>query len=217
MEYNTLMESSVGKLIIIRHTESEWNKLGIWTGSRDVHLSEDGFKTSEKIGNLIDGIPIDEAIISTQIRTYETLLGIEKVLGDFDIPVTCSGAINERDYGLYTCQDKHKIEKEVGEEKFCAIRRGWDCHIPGGETLKMVYERVVPFYIKEVIPRVLLGKNILLISHGNAIRAMIKYIENISDKDIEETEMPFDEVYIYDIDNDGKSLHKEVLTVAEKK
>lgn len=202
-----------GKLIVARHQESEWNKLGLWTGSKDVHLTEYGFRISEDMGVLIEGIHIDKAFASTQIRSYETLLGLEEKAHDLDVPVEFSSSINERDYGDYTGKNKWDEEKVLGEEKFQSVRRDWDCPIPNGETLKMVYERVVPFYKDRILPLILEGKNILVVSHGNAIRALIKYIESISDEEIKNVEMIFECILLYEVDDEGRMISKEVRSM----
>lgn len=201
----------IGKLIIVRHTESEWNKLGLWTGWTDVHLSEKGRETAKKLGTLLKDYKIDEAVVSGQIRTKETLEGIKTELTDLNFPVSSCSEINERDYGDFTGKNKWEVEKEVGKEKFLEMRRGWDCPIPGGETLKVVYERAVPFYINSILPKLISGKNILMVSHGNSIRAMVKYIENLDDKQIENTEMLFNQIYVYDVDETGHKVDKKVL------
>ncbi len=205
-----------GKLLIVRHHESEWNKLGIWTGSRDVHLTEYGFRKSEEMGELIRGIKIDKAFASTQIRSYETLLGMEEKVNELDLPVEFSSALNERDYGDFTGKNKWEMKEKFGDEQFECIRRDWNCPIPNGETLKDVYERVVPYYKEKILPLILEGKNILIVSHGNAIRAMMKYIENIADEDIRKVEMIFGCVLMYDIDKEGHMITKEIKCVESK-
>ena len=194
-----------GKLLIARHAESEWNATGQWTGRTDVHLSEKGFKEAAMLGNLLKHIevPIDVAYCSEQIRTRETLEGMLNTAHFFDVEIRTNGAINERDYGDYTGKNKWEIRDILGEEKFNAVRRGWDVEIPKGETLKMVYERVVPFYKEEIVPLVHSGKNVMLVAHGNSIRALIKYIESISEDKVGELEMIFGQIITYDIDESG--------------
>jgi 2,3-bisphosphoglycerate-dependent phosphoglycerate mutase len=201
-----------GKLIIVRHTQSQWNKLNKWTGKTDIGLSEEGKEMAKKIGHLLKGIEIDEAITSNLTRTKETLSGIEETLQN-KIPNICTNCIDERDYGDYTGKNKLEVEKECGTAAYLDIRRGWVCPIPNGETLKDVFERAVPYYTKEILPKLLNGKNILIVAHGNSIRAMVKYIENISDEDISKVEMPFNEVYVYEVDQEGKKVNKEILKV----
>src|SRR4051812_41907273 len=131
-----------GKLILARHHESEWNKLGKWTGAQNVGLTPYGFDMSRKMGHLLKGLIIDQAFASAQIRSLETLLCMEDGIC-IDVPIIRDAALNERDYGDYTGKDKWEMEKLLGETEFENVRRGWDYPVPHGETLKMVYERVV--------------------------------------------------------------------------
>lgn len=102
------------------------------------------------------------------------------------------------------------MKELLGEEQFEKIRRGFDVAIPNGETLKMVYDRIVPFYLSHIVPRLARGENVLIVSHGNALRALMKYIESISDTDIENVEMMFGGAVVYRLDEQGKMKHKEV-------
>ncbi len=198
-----------GKLILARHHESEWNKLGKWTGRRDRHLTDYGFQKSEDMGLLIKDMRIDAAFASMQVRSIETLSCMLNICERYEVPTTHSAALNERDYGEYTGKDKWEMEKILGEEEFTRLRRGWDYPVPGGETLKMVSERAVPYFLKEILPQVEAGKNILVVAHGNSLRTIIKYIERISDEGIADVEMPFGAIVIYDLDAEGHMLHKE--------
>lgn len=203
----------MGKLIIARHHESDWNKLGLWTGLRDRHLTDYGFEKSTEMGNLIKGIHIDHAFASMKVRSIETLSSMLEAVGQFNVPTEHSDALNERDYGDYTAKDKWEMEKLIGEVEWDRLRREWDYPVPNGETLKMVYARVVPFFLEKVVPLVNAGQNVLMVFHGNAIRALMKYIENIPDEEIKNLEMLFGAVVIYDIDKDGRMVSKEVKTV----
>ncbi len=203
----------MGKLIVVRHHESEWNKLGQWTGLRDRHLTEYGFQKSTEMGSLLTDTHIDAAFASMQVRSIETLSCILESLNLTHVPTVHSANLNERDYGDYTGKNKWELQTELGEEQWNNIRRNWDCPVPNGETLKMVYERVVPFFLGQILPLVQEGKNVLLVSHGNAIRALMKYIENISDEDIAHTEMLFGQVVLYDLDEQGHIVHKEIRRI----
>jgi 2,3-bisphosphoglycerate-dependent phosphoglycerate mutase len=205
--------NTMGKLIIARHHESEWNKLGKWTGVTDVGLTEYGFEMAKKMGELIKDVHIDQAFTSAQKRSLQTLLSIEEG-HNIDVPITRAAALNERDYGDYTGKNKWEMEKLLGEQKFKEVRRGWDCPLPHGESLKTVYNRVVPYFLKEIFPLVKSGKNILVVTSGNSLRTIIKYIEKISDTGIADVEMPFGAIIIFDLDSDGHMLHKEVRQVA---
>ena len=198
-----------GKLIIARHHESEWNQLGKWTGQHDAHLTDYGFKKSEDMGIQIQDIHIDQAFASMEVRSIETLSCMMNACKLEKIPTEHSTALNERDYGDYTGRNKWEMEKALGEETFDRVRRAWDYPVPNGETLKMVYERVVPFFISKILPLVNEGQKVLVVAHGNSLRALIKYIENVSDTDIENLEMPFGGIFIYDLDSSGHIISKE--------
>ncbi|MFZ2621070.1 MAG: pyruvate kinase [Minisyncoccia bacterium] len=200
----------MGKLIIARHQESEWNKLGKWTGTRDRHLTDLGFEKSEDLGLLMKDIKIDYAFASMQVRSIETLSCMLNVCNIFNVPTEHSASLSERDYGDYTGKDKGEMEKMLGGEEFRKLRRGWDYPIPNGETLKMVYERVVPFFLEKILPKINENKNVLVVGHGNSMRTLVKYIENISDEDIADVEFPFGKVFVYYLDSNGHMIKKEI-------
>lgn len=199
-----------GKLIIARHHESEWNKLGKWTGLRDRHLDDYGFEKSADMGLLINDIRIDCAFASMLVRSIETLSSMLNACERYDVPTEHSAALNERDYGDYTGKQKWEMEKLLGEEEFKRLRRGWDYPIPHGESLKMVYDRAVPYFREQILPKVNEGKNVLVVAHGNSLRAIMKYIESVSDEGIADVEMPFGAIIIYDLDGIGHMISKEV-------
>jgi 2,3-bisphosphoglycerate-dependent phosphoglycerate mutase len=204
-----------GRLILIRHQESQWNKEGRWTGSRDIHLTEKGFERSNKVGECIKGlnINIDNAFASMEVRSIETLSCVLNICELYEVPTKHAEDFNERDYGDYTGNNKWEMEKLLGEEDFIKIRRSWDYIPPNGESLKMVYERVIPYFQKEVLPLLNNGKNVLIVGHGNSLRSLLKYIENISDEEITDIEFSFDEVLIFDLDFEGKNINKKTLTL----
>lgn len=201
-----------GKLIVVRHAESEWNATGQWTGNRDIHLSEKGFREAGLLGKKFKelGIIIDHAFCSQQIRTRETLEGILDGSGQFEVDILRSSAMNERDYGDYTGKNKWEMKDLIGEEAWNDIRRGWDVPVPNGEALKQVYERVVPFYVERILPLLLSGKNVLLVAHGNSIRALMKYVESISDEGVSDLEMLFGQIVSYTINENGLSIAKTI-------
>ena len=205
--------NEIGKLVVARHHESEWNKQGLWTGLRDRHLTDYGFKKSIEMGGLIKDISIDRAFASMKVRAIETLSSMLESLGKFDVPTIHSDALNERDYGDYTGKNKWEMQDLIGTEAWNKVRREWDYPVPNGETLKDVYERVVPFYLETILPILQSGKNVLLVAHGNSIRAMMKYIENISDDGIKDVEMPFGAVVVYSLNHDGHMVSKEIRQI----
>lgn len=198
-------------LILVRHGESEWNAKGVWTGLTDIPLSERGREEAQLVAKALKDIKIDLAYTSPLIRAKQTLDEIAHSLPS-PIPQTIENkALNERDYGVLTGKNKWEIEKEVGEDKFLMIRRGWNTPIQNGETLKDVYDRVVPYYKKEILPKLKIGKNVLIVAHGNSLRALVKYLENISDKDIENLEIATGGIYIYEINSNGNILSKRII------
>lgn len=197
-------------LILVRHGESLWNAQGLWTGLTNIPLSEKGKQEAKDAAEKIENLPVDEVITSILSRAIDTGTIILETLGKSDIPVIQNKAINERDYGDFTGKNKWEIQKEVGEKQFMVIRRSWDFQIPNGESLKQVYDRVIPFYQSTILSKLKEGKNILVSAHGNSLRALIKYLENISDTDIPNLELPTGGIYVYQIDQNGKVTSKEI-------
>lgn len=210
------MSTLPGTLIIARHHESEWNKKGMWTGTRDVHLTQYGFEKSNEMGKLIKDTPIDVAYASMQVRAIETLSCMLNTLGLYHVPADYVHALDERNYGDYTGKDKWEMEKLIGEEAFDSMRRDWDHPIPSGETLKMVYGRVVPFYTSVILPLLRAGRTALVVSHGNALRALTMYLESIPPEKARDVEMLFGAVVIYKVDEKGHMQKKEVRSVESK-
>jgi|SRR3989344_2072661 len=199
----------MSKIALVRHGESEWNKLGIWTGWQDIPLSRNGILEAVKAGQVLKDISFHHLFTSDLIRASETLNIIKKELKLEKVPAVKHGALKERNYGEFTGKNKWQIEKTVGKDRFKKIRRGWNHPIAGGETLKDVYNRVVPFFEQEILPLVKNKKNILISAHGNSIRALIKYLEGISDQAISEIELETGEVVIYEFAQSGKVIKKE--------
>lgn len=203
-----------GQLVIARHGESTWNATGQWTGLTNVYLTPKGRHEAELMGEKLRDIALDFAYVSEQIRTTETFLHIMYTASpEVAVPYQIASALNERDYGEYTGLNKWQIKEELGEEVFNGVRRAWDYHVPGGETLKMVYDRTVPFYLSEILPRLVRGENVLIVAHGNSIRSLVKYIEEINDKDIAHVEMIFGTALIYQVDSQGHKNHKEIRQI----
>jgi len=205
-------QPSKGKLLLVRHAESEWNLLGKWTGRTDVHLTEKGRQEAALLGEIIADIELHHAYTSEQIRTVETLTHLLEGAAK-DLQHERSGHLNERDYGDYTGLNKWEVLEQLGEDVFTRIRRSWDEPIPNGETLQMVHERAVPFYKDHILPKLLEGKNVIVVSHGNTIRSLIKHLEDISDEGIAEVEMPFGQILLYHVTSEGKHHSKEVRQI----
>ena len=204
----------MGLLVICRHGESEWNLLGKWTGWTDVGLTEKGRADSVIMGSLIKNIRFDEAYTSALKRTHQTLDALLEGRGMGSLPTTQAAELNERDYGDLTGKNKWQVKDEIGEKAFNGIRRGWDYPVPGGETLKDVYARVVPYFEREILPKLQAGENILLVAHGNSIRALIKHLDQISESEMANVEMPFGQSLLYKFEADNNlPTKKEILSV----
>lgn len=199
----------MSKLVLVRHGISEWNKLGLWTGWTDIELAPEGFEEAKNTAESIKDIHFDYAFVSDLIRAQQTLDTIKLSL-KYDIPTTIAWQIKERDYGDLTKKNKWEIKQQYGDEQFNLWRRGWDIDIPGGENLKMVYERAVPYFKENIMPLIIADKNVLIVAHGNSLRALAKFIENISDEEIGNLEINTGEAFIYDFDKQGKLLNKEI-------
>jgi len=209
-------EVASGMLILVRHAESEWNVLGKWTGRTDVRITGKGSREAALLGKALEDIEIHHAFTSEQIRTVETLAHILEAAQQTSITHERIAHLNERDYGDYTGLNKWEVMEQLGEDVFTKIRRSWDHPIPNGETLQMVHARAVPFYEAQIVPKLLAGKNIIVVSHGNTIRSLIKHLEDISDDGIAEVEMSFGEVLIYRIKKNGKHHQKETRRITIK-
>ena len=203
-------------LVLVRHGESEWNAKGLWTGWTDVNLSENGRMEAKKAGEALKDIHLDVAYTSALKRAQQTLEEIQGVLGT-NIEPTADKALNERSYGDFTGKNKWEVKEQVGEEEFQRIRRSWDYPPANGESLKMVYDRVLPYYQSEIEPKLKEGKNTIIAAHGNSLRALIKYLENVSDQDITTLELATGGLYVYQIDSEGKVTSKEVRGSTENK
>ncbi len=204
----------MGLLVVCRHGESEWNLLGKWTGWTDVGLTEKGWADSVRMGSLIKNIRFDEAYTSALKRTHQTLDALLEGRGMGSLKTTRATELNERNYGDLTGKNKWQVKDEIGEEAFNGIRRGWDYPVPGGETLKDVYARVVPYFEREILPKLQAGENILLVAHGNSIRALIKHLDQISESEMASVEMPFGQLLLYKFEADNNlPTKKEILSV----
>lgn len=197
-------------LILVRHGESVWNHKGLWTGLTDVDLSATGRDEARRVASFLKDIHPQIAFTSTLKRARQTLEEILEELEIQHIPIYENSALNERDYGDFTGKNKWDLEKEYGKEQFLKWRRGWDEPIPGGETLKDVYGRVIPYYKEHILPKLISGKNVIVCAHGNSLRALVKYLDNLSNTDISNLEIKYGEADIYKISSSGKVIYKEI-------
>lgn len=200
-------------LILTRHGESEWNAKSLWTGWTDVDLTEKGRSQARQAAEVLKDFKIDLCFTSDLKRARQTWEEMSKVLNLENLSVKNYQALKERDYGDLTGKNKWKIKEEYGEEQFQKWRRGWDTPPPNGESLKDVYDRVIPCYSQEISPLLKSGKNIIIVAHGNSLRSLVKHLENIPDSEIANLEMKLGEPYVYQIDDQGKIISKQILSI----
>lgn len=223
------------KLVFVRHGLSEWNALNQFTGWVDVDLSEEGVKEAKAAGQKIKkaGIEFDVAFTSVLKRAIKTCNYVLEESDQLWVPQTKSWRLNERHYGKLQGLNKKETADKYGDDQVHLWRRSYDTlpplldpsdpgsavndrryadldarSIPGGENLKVTLERAVPFYEDHIAPALKDGKTVLVAAHGNSLRALAKYIENISDDDIMGLEIPTGQPLVYELNDD--------LSVAKK-
>ncbi|WEV39640.1 2,3-diphosphoglycerate-dependent phosphoglycerate mutase [Lactobacillus sp. ESL0684] len=228
----------MSKLVLIRHGQSEWNLENKFTGWVDVDLSEKGVEEAKNAGKLLKkhGLEFDQAYTSVLTRAIKTLHYALAESGQLWVPETKSWRLNERHYGGLQGLNKKATADKYGDEKVHIWRRSYDVlppkladdseysqvHdrryadldpniIPRTENLKVCLGRVMPFWEDKIAPDLLAGKNVIIAAHGNSLRALTKYIENISDEDIMNLEMKTGEPVVYTFDDQLKVTNKEKL------
>jgi len=171
-------------LIFIRHGQSVWNLENRFTGEVDVNLTRLGEKEAARAGELIRPYQLQEAYTSVLTRAVQTLEIVLRESGKTALPVYKTSALNERNYGDLQGLNKSETEEKYGKEQVSLWRRSYDVTPPGGESLKDTYARVVPYYKGTIEPKLTDGTNILIVAHGNSLRALMMYLENISPEEI---------------------------------
>src|SRR5262245_49049984 len=197
-------------LVLVRHGESEWNKKNLFTGWRDVDLTENGIAEARAAGRKLkaQGLKFDVAFTSALKRAQRTLDLMLDELGQKAIPVTKDQALNERDYGDLSGLNKDDARAKWGAEQVHVWRRPYDIAPPGGESLKDTAARVLPYYIQNILPRVLRGERVLVSAHGNSLRALVMVLDRLSPDEILKRELGTGVPMIYRLNADS--------TVAER-
>ena len=197
-------------LVLVRHGQSEWNLKNLFTGWRDVDLTEQGVAEAKAAGKRLKahGIAFDVAYTSVLKRAQRTLGLVLDEMGQGAIPVHRDKALNERDYGDLNGLNKDDARKKLGEEQVHIWRRSYDTPPPGGESLKDTVARALPYYVQNILPGVLRGERTLVAAHGNSLRALIMVLENHTPESIIARELATGVPIIYRLNADA--------TVAEK-
>jgi 2,3-bisphosphoglycerate-dependent phosphoglycerate mutase len=166
-------------LVLVRHGQSEWNLKNLFTGWRDVDLTEQGVREAQQAGRRLkaQGIKFDIAFTSALKRAQRTVEIMLDEMSQRDIPVIGNQALNERDYGDLSGLNKDDARAKWGEEQVHVWRRSYDIAPPGGESLRDTAARVLPYYIQDILPRVLRGERVLVVAHGNSLRALVMVLD----------------------------------------
>ena len=189
----------MGILILLRHGQSTWNLENRFTGSEDVDLTSLGIEEARNASLFLKYYTIDFAFTSVLKRAVHTLEIILNKIG-LNIPVFKSAALNERDYGDMQGLNKAATIKKYGEAQVLDWRRSYQIAPPNGESLKDTYHRVIPYYLAEIEPKLKAGKTILIVAHGNSLRALVMYLEEISEKYIADFEIATGVLRVYHFD-----------------
>jgi len=192
-------------LVLVRHGQSEWNLKNLFTGWRDVDLTAAGAKEARTAGQRLkaQGLRFDVAFTSALVRAQRTLDLMLEEMGQTGLPVFKDQALNERDYGDLVGLNKDDARAKWGAEQVHVWRRSYDVAPPGGESLKDTAARALPYYIQEILPRVLRGDNVLVVAHGNSLRALVMVLERRSPKDIVAREIATGVPLIYRLNADS--------------
>lgn len=231
------------KLVLVRHGESEWNKLNLFTGWTDVDLTEKGIEEAQEGGKALlkEGFDFDICYTSYLKRAIHTL---NYILNEMDrewLPVVKTWKLNERHYGALQGLNKSETAAQYGEEQVKIWRRSFDiappvlekndkrcpylqtqyrgideADLPLTESLKDTIARAVPYFEKTIKPQMVDGKRILITAHGNSLRALVKYFENLSDKAIISVNIPTGVPLVYDFDSHFNIIKKRYLGDEEK-
>ncbi len=193
-------------LVLVRHGQSEWNKKNLFTGWRDPGLTEQGVAEAHNAGRLLkaQGINFDIAYTSDLSRAQRTLSIILENLDQSNLETIRDQALNERDYGDLSGLNKDDAREKWGAEQVLQWRRSYDVPPPGGESLKDTAARVLPYYKEHIWPDVKAGKNVIVAAHGNSIRALIMYLEELSAQQILEREVATGVPMVYRLTMNGQ-------------
>jgi 2,3-bisphosphoglycerate-dependent phosphoglycerate mutase len=221
------------KLVLVRHGESEWNKLNLFTGWTDVPLSDKGHEEATQGGKLLKegGYKFDVCYTSVLKRAIQTAFHVLEEVDLLYIPVYKDFHLNERHYGALQGLNKKETAEKYGSDQVKAWRRSFDIpppaleekdernpanqeqykgaakkDLPLHESLKDTIARVVPYYNEVIVPDIKAGKKVLIAAHGNSLRALVKYLDNISDKEIVDLNIPTGVPLVYELDKDLKPI-----------
>jgi 2,3-bisphosphoglycerate-dependent phosphoglycerate mutase len=200
-------------LVLVRHGQSEWNLLNLFTGWKDPGLTELGIKEARTAGRRLKelGLTFDVAYTSALSRAQATSDLILEELGQPHLETVRDQALNERDYGDLSGLNKDDARARWGESQVHIWRRSYDVQPPGGESLKDTVARALPFYVQEILPRVMRGERVLVSAHGNSLRALVMVLDRLTPETIPAMELATGIPLVYRLNADTTVASKEVL------
>jgi 2,3-bisphosphoglycerate-dependent phosphoglycerate mutase len=197
-------------LVLVRHGQSEWNLKNLFTGWRDVDLTEQGVSEAREAGRKLkaQGLVFDVAFTSALKRAQRTLDLLLAEMGQNGLKIVRDQALNERDYGDLSGLNKDDARKKWGEEQVHIWRRSYDIAPPGGESLRDTLARTLPYYVQEILPGVLRGERTVVAAHGNSLRALVMVLEKLSPEGILKREIATGVPIIYRLNADATVASK---------
>ncbi|MGO4386672.1 2,3-bisphosphoglycerate-dependent phosphoglycerate mutase [Microvirga sp. 2YAF29] len=200
-------------LVLARHGQSEWNLKNLFTGWKDPGLTDLGIEEARAAGRRLKemGVQFDVAFTSDLGRAQRTCKLILEEIGQPDLKTIAHQALNERDYGDLSGLNKDDARARWGEEQVHVWRRSYDVPPPGGESLKDTVARVLPYYIREILPRVMRGERVLVAAHGNSLRALVMVLDGLTSDTIPSLELATGIPLVYDLNDDTTVASKKVL------
>ena len=202
-----------GTLVLVRHGQSEWNLKNLFAGWRDPDLTELGVEEAKAGGKALAeyGIKFDVAFTSVLVRAQRTCQMVLDAVGQSSLETICDQALNERDYGDLAGLNKDDARKRWGEEQVHIWRRSYDVQPPCGESLRDTGARVWPYYLTEILPRVLRGQTVLVAAHGNSLRSLVMVLDRLSKEEILALNLATGVPMVYKLNADSTVASKEVL------
>ena len=198
-------------VVLIRHGESQWNLENRFTGWVDVPLSPKGEQEAREAGEKVRAFRFDHAFTSVLTRAIRTLEIVLDVIGQPGLPVEQDQALNERMYGELQGLNKTETVEKYGEAQVKVWRRSYDVRPPGGESLQDTAERVLPYYRERVWPRLAKGETLLVVAHGNSLRALVMHLDGLSREEVLELNIPTGAPLLYELNDQGQAIAHRYL------
>lgn len=226
------------KLVLLRHGQSEWNKLNLFTGWHDVDLTEQGIEEARQAGKIMkeEGFRFDVAYTSVLKRAIKTLNHALEAMGDLWVPTYKNWRLNEKSYGALQGMNKAETAEKYGEDQVLLWRRSYDVRPPlietsddrhpshdrrydhlcaddktAGESLKDTYDRLLPFWHSDIAPAIKSGKSVIIAAHGNSLRSLVQFLDNLSEAEILKLNIPTGVPLVYELDAELKPIKSYYL------